>query len=363
MTNDDLPLYRIVDWNETFENAKSRECRQPSHVYKPNKMGIGLMNILVERDGRNIYGTWVLILDLVSRQKKPRNGYLTADGRPEGRRYRVAELAYLFRATEQEIRRCLEVVTSREVAWMVIENGCPEGIRGADTSGSEGIRVPDTSVSVPGSEGIRGPDIYPELSGLHDTDTSGSESIRVPDTSGSESIPIKNRKKEQKEPPSVPQGGTGENGFTDNSIPDLRAWISKLFGRERAWSYEELQLLTEIAPVEKKDRALLSWAYTLPRDNEGWALIDGKRASKPKQNLIGLLREFSSEIDKWRHVKSSGGDEETQPRMLTIPEWTDERMRVFRELFPDTPISCRFDLLAEDLQRQIDDVVREQKAA
>ena len=46
--------------------------------------------------------------------------------------------------------------------------------------------------------------------------------------------------------------------------------------------------------------------YKLPRDNEGWALMNGKRASKPKQSVLLLLQAFSSEIDKWRSVRRAG---------------------------------------------------------
>lgn len=358
MNDDDVPLYQVIDWNDTFENAKSRECKQPSHVYKPNKMGIGLMNILVEEDGRTIYGTWCLILDLVSRQKKPRGGYLTANGKADGRRYRVAELAYLFRAPEHEIRRCLKVVTSPEVAWMSVTDGSPET---GNVSGQQGIR----EVSVPGEQGAREVSVSGEQS-IRDRNNHGnSNQLRQTDTLGPEagylSIPI-TEGREQKEPPSVPQGGTGTNGHRELSIPDLQSWISKLFGRERAWSYEETHLLSDIAPVSKKDRALLSWAYSLPRDDEGWALVSGKRASKPKQNIIGLLREFASEIDKWRSVRANSGEDD-EPRQITLPSWTDERERVFHELFPGVQIFDPFHLIAEDLQRKIDLAVSEQKEA
>jgi predicted phage replisome organizer len=162
--------------------------------------------------------------------------------------------------------------------------------------------------------------------------------------------------KSVEEPPSVPQGGTNANGHKELSIEDLKAWMNTLFGRQRAWSYEEGRLLTEAAPILKEDRALISWAYKLPRDNEGWALVDGKRASKPKQSVLLLLQAFSSEIDKWRSVRRNGN--KAQPKPPKVEDWTDERMRVFREMFPNTPISCPFNLLGEDLQRGIDERVR-----
>jgi hypothetical protein len=101
-------------------------------------------------------------------------------------------------------------------------------------------------------------------------------------------------------PPAVPQRGTSVDEFNL-----AKEWMNKLFGRNRAWSYEEDEVLASLLPISRDDRALLSWAYGLPRDLEGWALVDGERTSKPKQGLLALLRHFPSEIDKWRGVRTS----------------------------------------------------------
>jgi hypothetical protein len=161
---------------------------------------------------------------------------------------------------------------------------------------------------------------------------------------------IENQKK-IKEPPSVPQRGT-ERGL---GIDDLKAWINTLFGRQGAWSYEETQLLSELLPISKEDRGLLSWAYKLPRDNEGWALVDHKRSSKPKQNLISLLREFSSEIDKWRSVRSN---HDAPLESAPTDEWTPDRRAAFERLF-STADPGPFYLLGSDIRRRIDAEVKE----
>ena len=120
--------------------------------------------------------------------------------------------------------------------------------------------------------------------------------------------------KSVEEPSPVSQRETGANGHRQLSHDDLKKWMNTLFGRQRAWSYEEDELLSRIAPIAKGDRALLSWAYTQPRDSDGWVLIEGKRASKPKQSVILLLREFSSEIDKWRSGRTNGAPEPEAPK-------------------------------------------------
>jgi hypothetical protein len=144
------------------------------------------------------------------------------------------------------------------------------------------------------------------------------------------------------------------------SFDELKAWVNSLFGRQVQWSYEEQQLLAGLMPISKEARALLSWGYKLPRDAKGWALVNGEPVTKPKQSALMLLREFASEIDKWMSVRRAGSDEDDEDlvRALDPPAWTDERRQAFRELFPDTPITCQFNLLAQDVQRQIDKHVR-----
>jgi hypothetical protein len=162
--------------------------------------------------------------------------------------------------------------------------------------------------------------------------------------------------KSVEEPSIISQGEIGTNGHRELSHDDLKKWLNTHFGRQRAWSYEEENLLAGLAPIAKGDRALLSWAYKLSRDSDGWVLIDGKRASKPKQSLIQLLREFSSEIDKWRSARRNGRARE--PEAPEIETWSHERMLVFRQMFPGASAPSRFDLLGEDLQRRINERVR-----
>ena len=102
-----------------------------------------------------------------------------------------------------------------------------------------------------------------------------------------------------KEPPTVPQWGTGVNDFNAT-----KQWLNTLFGRKRPWLYEEEQLLATLLPIDGEERELLCWGYALPRDSKGWALVNGKRATKPKENIVTLLRKFPSEIDKWRSMRA-----------------------------------------------------------
>jgi DNA-binding transcriptional MocR family regulator len=102
-------------------------------------------------------------------------------------------------------------------------------------------------------------------------------------------------------PPSVPRRGTSLD-----ELNTTKEWMNQLFGRKRAWSHEEDHLLSVLLPISPDERELLSWGYGLPCDPDGWVYIHGNRATRRKENLVTLLREFPSEVDKWRSVRSNG---------------------------------------------------------
>jgi hypothetical protein len=114
-------------------------------------------------------------------------------------------------------------------------------------------------------------------------------------------------------------------------------------------------LLAKLLPIGAKDRKLIQWGYSLRRDNEGWVLIDGERVTKAKQSLIVLLREFSSEVDKWRSVRKHGDqvDLNNNNEPLQI-EWNEERRAAACRLYGERQLPYRFDQLPSSVQRDID---------
>lgn len=73
-------IYRVAGWNEHFETAKSRTYNQCTNVYVPNKQGIGYKRIIAEPDGPAVYGIFMMLVGVLSRQRRPRNGWLTDSG-------------------------------------------------------------------------------------------------------------------------------------------------------------------------------------------------------------------------------------------------------------------------------------------
>jgi len=105
--------------------------------------------------------------------------------------------------------------------------------------------------------------------------------------------------------PSPKVGGLPEGIESDDPLDFDQAtlWLNSLFHRHisRRWSYEEMQLLNQLLPISRDDKALIDWAYGLPpshRFNE---------QTKLKQELTTLLREFNGEIDKIKSVRRRMG--------------------------------------------------------
>lgn len=111
--------YRVKDWDKNFENDRSRQRDKCSFICVPNKQdGSGLINLLSEKDGAACYGVWQLILGACSRQRRPRQGWLTDDGTCSGRAWSEPELARRWRRDPREIERAFIALCDISVGWI-----------------------------------------------------------------------------------------------------------------------------------------------------------------------------------------------------------------------------------------------------
>lgn len=111
-------LLQVARWRETFENNKSRERDRCSWVPIPNAHdGRGLNRLLALPDGLAVFGMWNLLVQACSRQRRPRDGWLTDDGTRDGEPWTVADLAFRWRRSEAEVGRAIDVLS--DVGWLV----------------------------------------------------------------------------------------------------------------------------------------------------------------------------------------------------------------------------------------------------
>jgi hypothetical protein len=322
-------LYQIVDYANTFENYKSKDIDRCGWFAHPNEMNIRWANVMCAAQGAACWAIFEAMLMVCSGQRKPRRGFLTHDGKADGQRYTISELAMMFYQTEDLVEYALKLLSKPEINWVKVVHAPDQTVQTPDQT----VQTPDQLVQTPDQlvrevqaskteqvahAGLISPDAGPISP---DAGPISQPRARVREPNGTE----------QKYPPSSPQGGDG--GEPEFSIEDAKRWLNSFFpGRQREhWSREELGLLTdEVLPVTKADRALLSWAYKLPRNKEGWAVVQDRQLSKPKQSLLLLLREFRSEIDKWRTVRTNlNGARPTALDAPLSPEWVAAARNVY----------------------------------
>jgi hypothetical protein len=121
---------QILNWQKYFENSKSRERDKCSFCCVPNKIGMGLSQMLSEPDGAAMYGIFCLALGLLSRQTKPRDGHLTDTGRADGRHLTGTELALLWRRPIAEIEKTMAFICQPNIGWAIdLDPKCPPSTR------------------------------------------------------------------------------------------------------------------------------------------------------------------------------------------------------------------------------------------
>lgn len=120
--------YRIRDWNDIFENNKSREREQCSFCCIPNKQdGLGYGTLIRLPNGEALYGAFCAVALMASKQKRVngrgREGYLTHDGLPDGRPLNARQMSMKCQFSEKTISDMLQAVSSQDIEWVdVITN-------------------------------------------------------------------------------------------------------------------------------------------------------------------------------------------------------------------------------------------------
>jgi len=165
-----IPLYKVRDWDAHFENSKSRERDRCSWCPIPNKQdGLGYGLLLAMENGAALYGAFVAVILTASKQRKPRLGYLTDTGRPNGNPLTARQLSVKTKIPADTIEAMLSAVSSSEIDWVErvtqVPAECPDGAR----------QVPAECLGREGKEGKAGKGIPPGEPG-ESVDPSGSGS-------------------------------------------------------------------------------------------------------------------------------------------------------------------------------------------
>lgn len=128
--NQAAPVYRVKDWDQNFEGAKSRTYNNKSTCQMPTKHGLGYRKLIRHKNGPALFGAWCALIQVLSRQPMPRQGYCTDTGRADGRPFTATDLELLTDIPQKLFSEMMQVASSKDVAWL----GIPDGYH-ADTEG------------------------------------------------------------------------------------------------------------------------------------------------------------------------------------------------------------------------------------
>lgn len=123
----------IRDWDKHFECAQSRKVAGPLTWFPmPTKHdGKSFRRLMIHSDGPMVYAAWVLILAVAA--KCPHRG-------------RLADLDGPLTAADLELKtgfpatlfdEALKVLSSKDIAWVVVEEWEPSGATGQDRTGQD----------------------------------------------------------------------------------------------------------------------------------------------------------------------------------------------------------------------------------
>jgi len=117
---------RVNMWPDMFESAKSKTYNVKNQCYMPCKHGLGYTRLVGMKNGPAMFGAWVAMIQVLSRQPKPRNGFITEDGTAAGRPLTADDVATLIRMPVPIVAAMLKACQSDKIHWI---------IRSKDTAG------------------------------------------------------------------------------------------------------------------------------------------------------------------------------------------------------------------------------------
>lgn len=116
---DKIPIYQIVAWDETYENDRSRQRDKCSWCAVPNKQdGLGYRRLIASKNGEAMYAAFLACSLICSKQPRPRQGYLTDNGRPDGVPLTPEDLSLKSGIKISTIESMLELTTLASIGWI-----------------------------------------------------------------------------------------------------------------------------------------------------------------------------------------------------------------------------------------------------
>lgn len=144
-----MKLYRIADWEKWYEVSDSRKVDGPLAwvAIRTKQDGFGFRRIAAEAKNFELFGAWILMVEIAARQPRKDRGALVRNGRPLD----AKSLSVMTGFPEAGFSRALEFFSDQEQAWLIAE----------ETKPSASVRI------------------NPDQSGRVRTDSDKSEPVRI----------------------------------------------------------------------------------------------------------------------------------------------------------------------------------------
>lgn len=131
-----MKLYKIRNWNQQYENNRTRELKRLDWIPIPNKQdGDGYTLVMEHKDGPAIFGAWIACAQIASRCE-PRGTLLRDNGKPHD----SSSLSRMSRMPVKILDQMLELVSHPDINWLEISNielGCDNPALSCDISAGE----------------------------------------------------------------------------------------------------------------------------------------------------------------------------------------------------------------------------------
>ncbi len=110
-------VYVIKDWDDIYENNRSKEIKNPSWVPIPNKLyGDGYSLIMEHKDGASIYGAWIALV-CIAQRCGVRGTLMRSNGMPHD----IASISRITRIKQTVIKLMIDY-SINPLKWLEIQD-------------------------------------------------------------------------------------------------------------------------------------------------------------------------------------------------------------------------------------------------
>jgi hypothetical protein len=108
--------WKIKNWNETYENNKSRQLKELPWYREPTVTDTyGFAFLIAKNNGIAFYGVWALLKKVAATAPQSQRGYLM---RGINKPHTIQTLSFQTRIPEELIREAIEALLDPEIAWL-----------------------------------------------------------------------------------------------------------------------------------------------------------------------------------------------------------------------------------------------------